>query len=482
MSESEKRLEKKVQFWSIIGPVIVILTVLVSLAKPNAIHLSFSIVAVMGIVCCWLWKMRGLGAAIAAITFYLLSTFSGLSSNERMWNLGMALAFVLGLVITALSLEEVGVVLRQMHHRTGELLGEKMSVEERLKASERLREERESHWFEQCRSKETERGQLADQAKSVQDEMDVLQKEKASLLQDVQGLQEQMAQLVRNLSGAEEREQQLQATLSKQACELERLRLEKVPDPEIVTEKARLNGALAALQEAARQEKERFERMLEGLQQTALVEKEGLLAELDAARKENERSQGGKEQIECELAQTAKDLSLAQEAYQTALTEREKLQAALQQLADELKGVQQQAALDAAKRSQEMALATAQLHETEEKLASLQGMLEAAKIVEKPGSEEELRHLRNQDALLKQLRRQFEEKNDVLHQTRIQIFKLEGEIFNLQREKEEYVMKDDLFQSELCDEIERLVEEKERFEKEASELSDLVNTILSNNS
>lgn len=75
---------------------------------------------------------------------------------------------------------------------------------------------------------------------------------------------------------------------------------------------------------------------------------------------------------------------------------------------------------------------------------------------------------------LKQLRGQFEEKSQVLHETRKVLFALEGELFRLQREREEATHEPNEMVLCLEKDIQELVEENAQLKKENSLLEQLI--------
>lgn len=97
-------IDVKIQFWSILGP---LLTMTLLCVMPlSATPISLYLAVLIGLPICLIWKLRGLAVAtifIAAIILYQL-----VSSNENfLWLMGLCTALNLSLAITAASHSEV---------------------------------------------------------------------------------------------------------------------------------------------------------------------------------------------------------------------------------------------------------------------------------------------------------------------------------------------------------------------------------------
>lgn len=88
--------------------------------------------------------------------------------------------------------------------------------------------------------------------------------------------------------------------------------------------------------------------------------------------------------------------------------------------------------------------------------------------------EESMQEARRIESCYLQLRKQFEEKSETLHATRVELFNVETELLALQREKENRAFEDDEALAELTDSLGDLEEEKLKLEKEREELLTLV--------
>lgn len=99
-------LEKKLQIWTLIGPLCLILTLAVSFLKPSPHPTYVPYAALFGLIVCWRWQMKGF-----VLTFLLLITIAiyraiGFPIEDKIWEGGLFTALSLGCLITALSFEE----------------------------------------------------------------------------------------------------------------------------------------------------------------------------------------------------------------------------------------------------------------------------------------------------------------------------------------------------------------------------------------
>lgn len=106
MKTIETQIERKLQLWTLIGPLCIILTLAFSLLKHSDNPLLLPYVALVGVALSWRWQMRGLavtcGFILAVITYQLTS----IPPEDRFWELGISIAIALGCLVTALSFDE----------------------------------------------------------------------------------------------------------------------------------------------------------------------------------------------------------------------------------------------------------------------------------------------------------------------------------------------------------------------------------------
>src|SRR4051812_24921994 len=98
-----KKIEYQVQFWSLLGPLFVLLTLCVLLFKASS-HWAFPFSAIIGVPLCIRWQTKGMAGAL--ITLFVLTCvgYQSLGLNERYWYVGLSLAIAFSLIILTLSL------------------------------------------------------------------------------------------------------------------------------------------------------------------------------------------------------------------------------------------------------------------------------------------------------------------------------------------------------------------------------------------
>ncbi|MBA3603188.1 MAG: hypothetical protein H0W50_06010 [Parachlamydiaceae bacterium] len=112
MISKENSLEKQVQSLALIGPFMLLVTLITLLISPSHQQLHLPLIAVSGILICWKWKMQGLFSSLALLTIALFYQLFFNSPPERIfWELLVAAAIALTFSITALSFKEVEEVL-----------------------------------------------------------------------------------------------------------------------------------------------------------------------------------------------------------------------------------------------------------------------------------------------------------------------------------------------------------------------------------
>ncbi|MDR3624853.1 MAG: hypothetical protein P4L16_06930 [Chlamydiales bacterium] len=90
----------------------------------------------------------------------------------------------------------------------------------------------------------------------------------------------------------------------------------------------------------------------------------------------------------------------------------------------------------------------------------------------------EIKALKEKDAMYKQLRVQFEEKSQVLSQTRVELFELEGKYLALQKEVQEGLFSDDSYLKRLVKLIHIQEKEKTSLEREVNTLQEIISELM----
>jgi chromosome segregation ATPase len=94
------------QFWTVLGPLILLSALAPALFAPVKNNFIFPLITFAGFILCWRWKTGGLAAAIVLSFGLLAYLFNSIPQDERFWQLGITLAIALSFVVFTLSVEE----------------------------------------------------------------------------------------------------------------------------------------------------------------------------------------------------------------------------------------------------------------------------------------------------------------------------------------------------------------------------------------
>ncbi|MEM1283593.1 MAG: hypothetical protein AAGG81_08575, partial [Chlamydiota bacterium] len=139
MQIKEKNIEQQIQLWAIAGPFITLLTLLVSMMKPNPMQTSFAISLLVGIPLCWKWKLRGLAISIGLMLGVEAFHFVDQDFSAMLWSAGLCVSGSLSFLTTALSFDEVSALTKNLQ------IESKSRLENLLKLDEKLKIEKESY-------------------------------------------------------------------------------------------------------------------------------------------------------------------------------------------------------------------------------------------------------------------------------------------------------------------------------------------------
>jgi hypothetical protein len=133
----EKKVEKQVQFWSLIGPFLILLSVGVLLFKMSS-HWYFPLSAVIGIPLCVRWKLKGMAAALSFLFALSIFAYRSVDLDQQYWHVGIALSMAFSLIVLTLALEEVEGLMGKIRRESQSRLDNFLHLDESLKASEAL--------------------------------------------------------------------------------------------------------------------------------------------------------------------------------------------------------------------------------------------------------------------------------------------------------------------------------------------------------
>ena len=97
--------ETKPLFWMLIGPLLVMLTLIVAL--PNLSNPYLPLITVMGFVLSWRYRLSGFSLTLMVFVFYFAFSYLFGHHDAFLWKIGWGCSLVLGLMISFLSMEEL---------------------------------------------------------------------------------------------------------------------------------------------------------------------------------------------------------------------------------------------------------------------------------------------------------------------------------------------------------------------------------------
>jgi len=156
-----RRIESQIQFWSLLGPFFLLLSVAVLIFKISA-HWYFPLTALFGIPLCVKWRMKGMAAALCCLFLLSALSYQSLELDERYWHVGLTLAMAFSMIVMTLSLEEGEGLVSNLQRESQSRLDNCMLLDEKWKAAER-------EWVLEREKAKMEVFSLSQEALSLQD-------------------------------------------------------------------------------------------------------------------------------------------------------------------------------------------------------------------------------------------------------------------------------------------------------------------------
>lgn len=162
MDVLEKKIENQVQFWSLLGPFLILLSVTVLLFKVSS-HWYFPVAALIGLPLCVKWKMKGMAAALSCLLFFSVLAYQNLELDERYWHVGMVLAMAFSFIVLTLSLEEVQNLVDKLQLESQSRLDNFLRLDEKWTSAEQ-------EWSSERADFKTEIQSLTQEASRIQED------------------------------------------------------------------------------------------------------------------------------------------------------------------------------------------------------------------------------------------------------------------------------------------------------------------------
>lgn len=411
-------MQSKLHFWAVLGPSIVILTLLINVIKfsPESFYLPLAVV--IGLPICWIWKLRGMVLSIVFLFFLLLLSYGSIDADERFWHLGVSLAIALSFIVAALSLEELQALTQKIQVESKSRMEHLMRLDEKLKSMEKEFSLQEEEWTLQIQTlqKELEESHI---------ELLTFRKASDAMHQELSSFEEEKKKLLEDLLESKERSFQLEFDLKKAESSQEKT-----------------------------SKRNRFEE----------IDRSLFLKLRDLQDSENRN---------CFLGE-AKDYFTSRQVY-TQMEMQKKLRVQ-GKLFDESKRAKASLVERLERVELEFRGTIHKAKEKERENKELQRALE--RLQASPPSQNKNPLSQDISSLYKQLKSQFDEKSEVLHLTRKDLFHKENELLALQRENILKSLERNEWEFLLEKKIMQVSDEKEICLQEIDMLSELIGTIL----
>ena len=421
--------------WPILGPLFILCAF--ALAPKNPLILS---VGIGGLLLSARWQIRGFFYALILLAFAAIAEHAFLSTRH-LWLLGLEASYAIAFFITALCSRD----------RTSFV----QSLSERLEASGSSIRNLEEEFVSLREASTAERIASQEKIGALQKEIEEVQAEQSSLLILNEVLRKGAAREGAEAAAAKEGCLDAERRLVQLRFELEGVHkvLERLSNADALAVE---NREMMAQINALRIDKEQARLIGETL--SRLHVKESLKAK-DAEEKiaqiseENERVKREFSLVKIEsetLSSHLEQISEERERHRLALQKFEEIQTERNYLKERM----EKAELELQQRSEHPIHPEEWIH-LQEKVASLSEI----------------------EPLYKQLRAQFEEKNEILHQTRAELFRADTQLQALGMEKEQKELLANPINEEMRRELSSLEEELSYLEQENEELEDLVSSL-----
>jgi len=206
----EMILADRVQFWVLLGPIFLLLSLfLTSLSKGTIPNFDLWVVVMIGFILCWSYPTNGFIISFTLLIFSMAGKHYFLSSHH-LWQFGLESSVALGLFITSSSFKKMMNLVKTLDTNRQNLLENIALLEEELKKEEalhleqhRLAQDKIERIKTQLEEKEVELLSLKNLHDSVKDTHTQAYEEKQSLAEECLAKTKEIALLKEKLSHQE---------------------------------------------------------------------------------------------------------------------------------------------------------------------------------------------------------------------------------------------------------------------------------------
>ncbi len=459
MNILERKIENQMQFWSLLGPFIILLSLTILLFKVSS-HWYLPVCVLMGIPLCMKWRMRGLVVAIAVLLAIMVIFYSRWEMEERYWHIGMGLAMAFSLAVLTLALEEFGSLINQLQRESQGRLDNFLYLNEKMKAAEQEWSVEKGVLQSQIQALTLDYTQTQEDKQFLQKLTQLAKEELITLRTQYERLLEDLAQKKQQIAQLKERTEETEATLqelingeTEQLLQKWTASLVANHQVELDQLKAQQNSIENQLQQITQEKElitidlEQVQRDLEACHQQIMKDAEdlnqahmrerqyiGIEQEKRLIIQDLEQTRAREHQLQQSYIQQELILSQHLEANHCLQVELAEKEACMQQVKSEYDHICQQ--LEQVRQDIEVyrkqAEELSQLQIKEELMQSaLKSSQKEVRLPYAPGNTRKI------EVMYLQLQEQFQEKSLVLAATRRQLFYTQEQVLSLQREKEE---------------------------------------------
>jgi len=430
-------IQSQIRFWSAIGPLISLLTLFVCSLKYSYLYFGIAGAVFIGIPLSWYFRWKGTAVAAAVLLGFLLPRLLT-PGPDTFWSLGISLASFFSLLIIGFSFEEVSKLIDSVEIESGSRLDNLLKLDEKINESSR------------SYADESERFRM--QIKECEEEIEKY-KERASA-------SDRLARIVREeLAGIyakhEETLQELFDWQTKYSAAQKKLEqpLPPTTSDEELKRKAESADTFESLLEFSEEEKK-----------ISYIALENCRAELREIKQAHENLCTLYQEKECEL-------NMEKQKSESITISGSEKELVYQKLFEESRTESER--LEKEKNEMELALQKAL---SEKEAADKKAAKKADPAKKIPGEVREIQGKYNQ------LKAQFDEKSQMLDDTRRAIFRMQEKLVNTQREYEELKKAEKLeIEASLQEQIRKMDEERskteEEYKLEITSLHDIIATL-----
>lgn len=421
----------KARFFLLAGPLFISLILLAVTLKQGRTPLALPVTALAGLVACYLWKWRAVALSSLALMAALGLSLQSLHNHHWMWVTALALTIACTFVVTVLCIEESYREAKCPSDQDGEPQQTLSKYNEQLQTAQKQYaadlQEYSAH-IDQLRQelavKEDKIRSNEHLIRLVRDEMSATYTHQEKLMQDLHQTRQQLAKIeavvgkdaedfvadLDNSVATEEMQKQLDAANATAASlkqQLEQAAVEK--------------GEFASILEKARSEAANLNEKANEATAALRTAQNDHLKELEAAKSEQEEA----------LKEAISRSSEAETQLKQEIT-------GLKQECDRLQAILSAKSEAEAKLNEEILSLQSESRLLEQKLKDAEDKLNQP--VEPVIAVADDRELRRVEAMYQQLKQQFNEKTEVLAETRRELFLKEEQFLALQKDFEEAVI------------------------------------------